>query len=44
MCSLNMGSMNFGTFHKLEKYDRAWKHNWEPALLAATRRTVFKNT
>ena len=43
MCSLNMGSMNFGTFPMLEKYDQ-WKHNWEPALLAATRRTVFKNT
>ena len=43
MCSLNMGSMNFGTFPMLEKYDR-WKHNWEPALLNATRKTVFQNT
>jgi uncharacterized protein (DUF849 family) len=43
MCSLNMGSMNFGIFPMLEKHDR-WKHNWEPALLEATRRTVFKNT
>ena len=43
MCSLNMGSMNFGTFPMLEKYS-AWKHNWEPALLNATRQTVFQNT
>lgn len=43
MCSLNMGSMNFGIFPMLEKHDH-WQHNWEPALLDATRRTVFKNT
>lgn len=43
MCSLNMGSMNFGTFPMLDKYSD-WKHNWEPELLDATRRTVFKNT
>lgn len=43
MCSLNMGSMNFGTFPMLDRYS-GWKHNWEPALLDATRRTVFKNT
>jgi uncharacterized protein (DUF849 family) len=43
MCSLNMGSMNFGTFPMLDKYEK-WRHNWEPALLEATRRTVFQNT
>lgn len=43
MCSLNMGSMNFGTFPMLDK-QKEWRHNWEPALLEATRRTVFKNT
>lgn len=43
MCSLNMGSMNFGTFPMLGKYSE-WKHNWEPELLDATRRVVFKNT
>ncbi|PQA89341.1 3-keto-5-aminohexanoate cleavage protein [Hyphococcus luteus] len=43
MCSLNMGSMNFGTFPMLDKYSE-WQHNWEPDLLDATRRTVFKNT
>ncbi len=43
MCSLNMGSMNFGTFPMADRYTD-WKHNWEPALLNATHRTVFKNT
>jgi uncharacterized protein (DUF849 family) len=43
MCSLNMGSMNFGIFPMLEKYC-GWKHDWEPALLNATKRTVFQNT
>ena len=43
MCSLNMGSMNFGTFPLAERYSQ-WKHNWEPELLLATRETVFKNS
>jgi len=43
MCSLNMGSMNFGIFPMLEKYPN-WRHDWEPALLEATKRTVFQNT
>jgi uncharacterized protein (DUF849 family) len=43
MCSLNMGSMNFGLFPLLNRYTD-WKHDWEPALLNATRDAVFKNT
>ena len=43
MCSLNMGSMNFGLFPLLNRY-KDWKHDWEPALLNATRDVVFKNT
>ena len=43
MCSLNMGSMNLGIFPMLEKYPN-WRHDWEPALLEATKRTVFQNT
>ncbi len=43
MCSLNMGSMNFGIFPMLEKHEN-WKHEWEPALLMATKDTVFQNT
>lgn len=43
MCSLNMGSMNFGIFTLKDKYSD-WKHDWEPALLDATKKTTFKNT
>lgn len=43
MCSLNMGSMNFGIFPLAERYDN-WKHDWEPQLLNATRDVVFRNT
>lgn len=43
MCSLNMGSMNFGLFPLARRYDD-WKHEWEPALLEATRDVIFRNT
>jgi uncharacterized protein (DUF849 family) len=43
MCSLNMGSMNFGIFPLAEK-DRDWEHDWEKPFLAATKDVVFKNT
>jgi len=43
MCSLNMGSMNFGTFPLKRRYGE-WKHAWEPAFLDATKDVVFQNT
>ena len=43
MCSLNMGSMNFGIFPLAERYTN-WKHDWEEPFLRATRDVVFKNT
>jgi uncharacterized protein (DUF849 family) len=43
MCSLNMGSMNFGTFPLLQRYND-WQHDWEPGFLEASRDSVFKNT
>ena len=43
MCSLNMGSMNFGLFPLLGRY-KEWKHSWEPEMLAATEDAIFKNT
>jgi uncharacterized protein (DUF849 family) len=43
MCSLNMGTMNFGIFPLKDRYSD-WKHDWEPALLDATRRVPFTNT
>lgn len=43
MCSLNMGTMNFGIFPLQDRY-QDWKHAWEPRLLDATRRVPFKNS
>jgi uncharacterized protein (DUF849 family) len=43
MCSLNMGSMNFGLFPMLERYPN-WKHDWEPKYLENSRDFIFRNT
>jgi uncharacterized protein (DUF849 family) len=43
MCSLNMGSMNFGLYPMLSKY-KEWKHDWEPKYLEASRDFIFRNT
>jgi len=43
MCSLNMGSMNFGLFPALERRG-GWKYDWEPAYLENSRDFIFRNT
>ncbi len=43
MCSLNMGSMNFGLYPMLGRY-KEWKHDWEPKHLEASRDFIFRNT
>lgn len=43
MCSLNMGSMNFGLYPMLARY-KEWKHDWEPKHLEASRDFIFRNT
>ncbi len=43
MCSLNMGSMNFGLFQLLDRYPK-WQHDWEPRYLENTRNYIFRNT
>jgi uncharacterized protein (DUF849 family) len=43
MCSLNMGSMNFGLYPMLQRY-KEWKHDWEPKALEASRDFIFRNT
>ena len=43
MCSLNMGSMNFGLYPMAAK-TRAWKYDWEAPFLQATEGHVFRNT
>jgi len=43
VASLNMGSMNFGLYPMLKKYQE-FLHPWEPAYLESTRDLVFRNT
>ena len=43
MPSLNMGSMNFGIFPMLEKYD-TFLHDWEAPFLEMTKDFIFPNT
>ena len=43
VASLNMGSINFGLFHLLDRY-QDFKHDWEPEFLAATKDLVFRNS
>jgi uncharacterized protein (DUF849 family) len=43
MCSLNMGSMNFGLFRLAGRYP-TWKHDWEAPYLSGTDDFIFRNT
>ncbi len=43
MCSLNMGSMNFGIFGLADRYT-TWKHEWEAPYLRGTEDFIFRNT
>ena len=43
MCSLNMGSMNFGLFPTLARY-QTFTHDWEQPYLEASRDYIFRNT
>jgi uncharacterized protein (DUF849 family) len=43
MCSLNMGSMNFGLFPMLARY-KDFKYDWERSHLEASRDFIFRNT
>jgi uncharacterized protein (DUF849 family) len=43
LCSLNMGSMNFGLFPLLDRISE-FRHPWEPAYLEMTRDFIFRNT
>ncbi|HYD65279.1 3-keto-5-aminohexanoate cleavage protein [Azospirillum sp.] len=43
MCSLNMGSMNFGIFPLADRY-KDWKHDWEEPYLRSTDDFIFRNT
>jgi len=43
VASLNMGSINFGLYHLLDKY-KTFKFDWEKTHLEATRDLVFRNS
>ncbi|CAB3867802.1 3-keto-5-aminohexanoate cleavage protein [Achromobacter piechaudii] len=43
MCSMNMGSMNFGLFPALRP-GKQWQHSWEPEYLENSRDFIFRNT
>jgi uncharacterized protein (DUF849 family) len=43
MCSLNMGSMNFGLYPMVARYKK-WRYDWEEPYLLGTNKTIFSNT
>lgn len=43
IASLNMGSMNFGLFPLLKRFNE-FQHQWEPAMLEASHDLVFRNS
>lgn len=43
LVSLNMGSMNFGVYPMLDKYE-TFQHDWEATWLESSRATIFRNT
>jgi uncharacterized protein (DUF849 family) len=43
LCSLNMGSMNFGMYPMLQRYTH-FQHDWEAPFLESSRDWIFKNT
>jgi len=43
MCSLNMGSMNFGLYPMLQRY-KEFKYDWEKPYLENTDDLIFRNT
>ncbi|RSU61378.1 3-keto-5-aminohexanoate cleavage protein [Sphingobium yanoikuyae] len=43
VASLNMGSMNFGLFPMLKRF-QTFRHDWEPEMLEASHDLVFRNS
>ncbi len=43
MCSLNMGSMNFGLYPMASRI-KEFQHDWEPGYLEMSRGHIFRNT
>jgi uncharacterized protein (DUF849 family) len=43
LASLNLGSMNFGMFPQIERY-QDWVYDWEKPFLESSRDFIFRNT
>ena len=43
LCSLNMGSMNFGLYPAADRI-KHWRFDWEKQFLESTRNFIFQNT
>ena len=43
MCSLNMGSMNFGLYPMADRI-KDFRHDWEAPYLEHSRKNIFRNT
>jgi uncharacterized protein (DUF849 family) len=41
MCTCNLGTMNYGGFPMIPKYQGKWKFDWEEPFLESTRREPF---
>lgn len=44
LCTLNLGTMNYGGYPMIERYRGAWKFDWEEPYLEATRSEPFVST
>src|SRR5262249_7063156 len=44
LCTLNMGSMNYGGYPMIARYQGSWQHDWEEPYLESTRREPFVST
>jgi len=44
LCTLNLGTFNYGSFPMIPKYDGQWKFDWEKPYLESTRTEPFVST
>ncbi|MGB1251212.1 MAG: 3-keto-5-aminohexanoate cleavage protein [Candidatus Promineifilaceae bacterium] len=44
LCSCNLGTMNYGGFPMIPKYEGKWQHDWERPYLESTRTEPFASS
>lgn len=44
LCSCNLGTMNYGGFPMIPKYQGQWEHDWEEPFLESTRTEPFSSS